>query len=86
VVAHLVTGKKIEEVYSAISSVSMKAFYNAIFTLSRENGGSRIGEYNEARWVRLDEAHTMLAFKGERKVLNEAEALIVALNGREPPA
>ncbi|HEX8456749.1 MAG TPA: NUDIX hydrolase [Pyrinomonadaceae bacterium] len=35
-------------------------------------------EVNEARWVSIDEAHRMLAFAGERKVLERARAMLVA--------
>jgi NADH pyrophosphatase NudC (nudix superfamily) len=37
-------------------------------------------EVNEARWVAIDEAERMLAFKGEREVLAKARAMIEALN------
>ena len=33
-------------------------------------------EVNEARWVKLDEAAEMLAFKSERKVLEQAREMI----------
>lgn len=36
-------------------------------------------EVNEARWVPLEEAKTLLAFKGERKIVEKAEAMIKAL-------
>ena len=35
-------------------------------------------EVNEARWVALEEAEGMLAFKGERKALAEAREIIAA--------
>jgi 8-oxo-dGTP pyrophosphatase MutT (NUDIX family) len=35
-------------------------------------------EVNEARWVEIDEALAMLAFKGEREVLTRARELIAA--------
>ncbi len=35
-------------------------------------------EVNEARWVALEEAEGMLAFKGERKALREAREMLVA--------
>ncbi|HXF60546.1 MAG TPA: NUDIX hydrolase [Caldilineaceae bacterium] len=38
-------------------------------------------EVNEARWVSIDEAKTMLAFAGERKVVEKAAAQIAALAG-----
>jgi 8-oxo-dGTP pyrophosphatase MutT (NUDIX family) len=33
-------------------------------------------EVNEARWVRIEEAAGMLAFKGERKVLEQARGMV----------
>jgi 8-oxo-dGTP pyrophosphatase MutT (NUDIX family) len=33
-------------------------------------------EVNEARWVEIDEAHAMLAFAGERKVLEVAREML----------
>ena len=35
-------------------------------------------EVNEARWVTLEEAEGMLAFKGERKALGEAREMLAA--------
>jgi 8-oxo-dGTP pyrophosphatase MutT (NUDIX family) len=35
-------------------------------------------EVNEARWVELEEAEEMLAFKGERKALVEAQEMLAA--------
>ena len=35
-------------------------------------------EVNEARWVEIDEARTMLAFAGERKVVERAREMIAA--------
>jgi 8-oxo-dGTP pyrophosphatase MutT (NUDIX family) len=35
-------------------------------------------EVNEARWVEIDEARTMLAFAGERKVLERAREMLAA--------
>lgn len=40
-------------------------------------------EVNEARWVALAEAQTMLAFAGERKVLAQAAARLHALSGSD---
>lgn len=37
-------------------------------------------EVEEARWVSLAAAKTMLSFAGERKVLEKAEALLASLN------
>lgn len=44
------------------------------FLMSYESGdvGDHDDEVNEARWVDAEEAATMLAFKGERKVLGQA--------------
>lgn len=33
-------------------------------------------EVNEARWVEIDQAHTMLAFKNEKEIVQRAKALI----------
>ena len=38
--------------------------------------GDHDEEVNEARWVKLDEAVEMLAFKSERKVLEQAREMI----------
>jgi 8-oxo-dGTP pyrophosphatase MutT (NUDIX family) len=35
-------------------------------------------EVNEARWVEIDEARAMLAFAGERKVVERARAMLAA--------
>jgi 8-oxo-dGTP pyrophosphatase MutT (NUDIX family) len=35
-------------------------------------------EVNEARWVEIDEARTMLAFAGERKVLERTREMLAA--------
>ncbi|HYP02860.1 MAG TPA: NUDIX domain-containing protein, partial [Pyrinomonadaceae bacterium] len=35
-------------------------------------------EVNEARWVEIDEARTMLAFAGERKVVERAREMLAA--------
>jgi 8-oxo-dGTP diphosphatase len=35
-------------------------------------------EVNEARWVEIDEARTMLAFAGERKVIERAREMLAA--------
>ncbi|MFL6335413.1 MAG: NUDIX hydrolase [Pyrinomonadaceae bacterium] len=35
-------------------------------------------EVNEARWVEIEEAEKMLAFKGERKALTEAREMLAA--------
>jgi 8-oxo-dGTP pyrophosphatase MutT (NUDIX family) len=37
------------------------------------------GEVNEARWVAIDEAHTLLAFKSEKGILHRAKEMIEAL-------
>ncbi len=37
-------------------------------------------EVNEARWVTLEQAKTMLAFKSERQVVEKAEAMLKTLN------
>jgi 8-oxo-dGTP pyrophosphatase MutT (NUDIX family) len=33
-------------------------------------------EVNEARWVEIDQAHDMLAFKSEKQIVQQAKALI----------
>jgi 8-oxo-dGTP pyrophosphatase MutT (NUDIX family) len=38
--------------------------------------GDHDAEVNEARWVKIEEATKMLAFKSERKVLEQAEEMI----------
>jgi 8-oxo-dGTP pyrophosphatase MutT (NUDIX family) len=38
-------------------------------------------EVNEARWVEIGEAYRMLAFEGEKRVLEQALALIQSLAG-----
>jgi NADH pyrophosphatase NudC (nudix superfamily) len=44
-------------------------------------------EVNEARWVLIEEAAGMLAFKTERKVLGQARAMLsAAAPGTERPA
>ena len=35
-------------------------------------------EVNEARWVEIDEAHALLAFAGERKVMERAREMLAA--------
>jgi 8-oxo-dGTP pyrophosphatase MutT (NUDIX family) len=42
------------------------------------------GEVEEARWVELVRAKTMLSFAGERKVLEKAETLLDGLPGQAP--
>jgi 8-oxo-dGTP pyrophosphatase MutT (NUDIX family) len=37
-------------------------------------------EVNEAQWVSLEEAKTLLTFKSEREIVEKAEAMIKALN------
>lgn len=56
------------------------------FFLLRYKSGDVSGhdrEVNEARWVPLDEARGMLAFKSEQKVLDQAAELLTARE--EPP-
>ena len=51
------------------------------FYLMRHVSGDVSGhddEVNEARWVALEEAEGMLAFKGERKALEQAREMIAA--------
>ena len=51
------------------------------FYLMRYVSGDVAGhddEVNEARWVRVEEAEGMLAFKGERKALAEAREMLAA--------
>jgi len=51
------------------------------FFLMRHVSGDVSGhddEVNEARWVALEEAEGMLAFKGERKALREAREMLAA--------
>jgi 8-oxo-dGTP pyrophosphatase MutT (NUDIX family) len=51
------------------------------FFLMRHVSGDVSGhddEVNEARWVALEEAEGMLAFKGERKALGQAREMIAA--------
>jgi 8-oxo-dGTP pyrophosphatase MutT (NUDIX family) len=37
-------------------------------------------EVNEARWVEIDEARTLLAFAGERKVVERAREMLAAVD------
>ena len=51
------------------------------FYLMRHVSGDVSGhddEVNEARWVALEDAEGMLAFKGEKKALAEARAMLLA--------
>jgi mutator protein MutT len=42
--------------------------------------GDHDGEVNEARWVEIEKAEDMLAFKSEKKVVRQAQTLIKAAN------
>ena len=51
------------------------------FYLLRYTGGNvrdRDHEINEARWVALDDASALLAFKSEKRVVERAQAMLAA--------
>ena len=64
-----------------------RVFKSVTFFLFAHRGGNVADhdhEVEEARWVPLDAAKTMLAFASERKVLEKAETLLAELEqGKE---
>jgi 8-oxo-dGTP pyrophosphatase MutT (NUDIX family) len=74
--------EKVEYWYFSKGGARRVRFHKYVhFYLMRYVGGDVSGhddEVNEARWVELEEAGEMLAFKGERKALEEAREMIPA--------
>jgi len=74
--------EKIEYWYYATNRGGRVRFHKFVhFYLLRYLSGDVRGhdrEVNEARWVEIGEARTMLAFTGERKVVERARAMLAA--------
>ncbi len=77
--------EKVEYWYFSKGGARRVRFHKFVhFYLMRFVSGDVSGhdaEVNEARWVRLEEAEGMLAFKGERKALCEAREMLAAGGG-----
>ena len=74
--------EKVEYWYFSKGGARRVRFHKHVhFYLMRYRSGDVSGhddEVNEARWVALEEAEGMLAFKGERKALAEARERLTA--------
>lgn len=70
----------VEYWYFARSGAARVRYHKFVhFFLMRFVAGDVAGhdaEVNEARWVEIEEAARMLAFKGERKVLEQARGMV----------
>lgn len=79
--------EKIEYWYVSKKARHLVRFHKFVsFYLLRYQSGStdqHDHEVNEARWVDIDQAHTMLAFKSEQKVLKQAKEMIISF--QNPP-
>jgi 8-oxo-dGTP pyrophosphatase MutT (NUDIX family) len=73
---------KIEYWYASKNAGHLVRFHKFVsFYLFRYQSGStdqHDHEVNEARWIDIDQAYTLLAFKSEQKVLKQAKEMIVS--------